>query len=329
MTTWYDADQIITKYNISLETLNNLIEEDRFPKHDMEKKDIKLWHRTTVEKFFRIYPGIVKLKRLARTDYVKRRKKYIQAARTFISEHEIRDPFEYVQKAQKISGAPTPSTLFRYSITFEELTTVQPVSDKVEDVIIRSLLEKNLTADELAMIADVSSRTIYRKIDQLKEKGYIIQSDHSGFSLNQYKIEHENVKLTKRKRLDLTGEKYGRLTVLHEIEPHGKYRRWACQCDCGNIIHVHQHSLRSGNTKSCGCLQIDAAIDSRLIDLTGKRFGKLVVIGKVDDDSSSRSKWSPRIKWLCQCDCGSSPIQVSGKTLKNGGRKSCGCNKNI
>lgn len=54
-----------------------------------------------------------------------------------------------------------------------------------------------------------------------------------------------------------------------------------------------------------------------LIDLTGKRFGRLVVIEQAERKSN-------RIAWLCRCDCGNEKI-VIGKTLTNGLTKSCGC----
>ena len=59
--------------------------------------------------------------------------------------------------------------------------------------------------------------------------------------------------------IDETGNVYSRLTVLEkdkERSPGGKIK-WICQCDCGNIHSVMGHSLRSGNTKSCGCLNDD------------------------------------------------------------------------
>ena len=60
------------------------------------------------------------------------------------------------------------------------------------------------------------------------------------------------------KFMDLTGQKYNRLTVL-EYAGRDKYNRplWKCKCDCGNIRIVNSHALRTGNTKSCGCLNID------------------------------------------------------------------------
>lgn len=58
--------------------------------------------------------------------------------------------------------------------------------------------------------------------------------------------------------IDMTGEKCGRLTVLERAEndKHGN-AMWKCKCECGNIIITLGYQLRSGHTKSCGCLQKD------------------------------------------------------------------------
>ena len=65
------------------------------------------------------------------------------------------------------------------------------------------------------------------------------------------------------KRVEVkTGDKYGRLTVIEEVEPHitsggNKIRRVKCKCDCCNEVEVVTtlNSLRTGRTLSCGCLQ--------------------------------------------------------------------------
>jgi hypothetical protein len=57
----------------------------------------------------------------------------------------------------------------------------------------------------------------------------------------------------------------------------------------------------------------------RLIDLTGERFGRLVVLALC----SERSRWRKAI-WLCRCDCGAECIVV-GKELRSGRSRSCGC----
>ena len=59
-------------------------------------------------------------------------------------------------------------------------------------------------------------------------------------------------------RKDLTGQKFGRLTVIRQVEDYvdtkgGHYARWLCQCECGNVIKVVGSKLKRADTKSCGC----------------------------------------------------------------------------
>lgn len=59
-----------------------------------------------------------------------------------------------------------------------------------------------------------------------------------------------------RKVIDLTGKKFGRLTVIGrspENAANGR-SRWYCVCECGNESTVIGQNLRTGNTTSCGCL---------------------------------------------------------------------------
>ncbi|MBQ6430832.1 MAG: hypothetical protein IJJ99_03020 [Oscillospiraceae bacterium] len=59
----------------------------------------------------------------------------------------------------------------------------------------------------------------------------------------------------RRKRLvDLTGQRFGNLTVLHRVENTKDSKpQWLCQCDCGNQKIVQSKHLKSGDVKSCGC----------------------------------------------------------------------------
>lgn len=57
------------------------------------------------------------------------------------------------------------------------------------------------------------------------------------------------------KRIDLTGEKFGRLTVMKADYTDKNYRLfWRCVCSCGNVHSVRGDQLKSGSSKSCGCL---------------------------------------------------------------------------
>lgn len=59
------------------------------------------------------------------------------------------------------------------------------------------------------------------------------------------------------KTFDLTGQQFGRLTVIYEGEKaKSRERRWVCKCSCGNITKpIKSTRLRRGITQSCGCLQ--------------------------------------------------------------------------
>lgn len=60
------------------------------------------------------------------------------------------------------------------------------------------------------------------------------------------------------RKIDLTGQRFGKLTVIRECESKiGRDLRWVCVCDCNlnKEIIVQGNNLRSGNTSSCGCIQ--------------------------------------------------------------------------
>ena len=123
--------------------------------------------------------------------------------------------------------------------------------------------------------------------------------------------------MARSKFKDLTGMKFGRLTVIKEDgkDKHGNIL-WFCQCECGGTALVTSYRLTKGISKSCGCLYKDMMKD-RTLDLVGKRFGRLVVLSQAGRDKNGR------MLWLCQCDCGNK-VKVSGGALKRT-TKSCGC----
>lgn len=129
--------------------------------------------------------------------------------------------------------------------------------------------------------------------------------------------------------IDLTGKKFGKLTVVkrqpNHITPSGQTKAmWLCLCDCGNETIVSSQDLKSGHTKSCGCLPTKLR-GSGLIDLIGKRFGNLVVVDRAEDYSyESGGKTTTAPCWLCQCDCGNM-IVVQGGNLRSGNTTNCGC----
>jgi hypothetical protein len=61
---------------------------------------------------------------------------------------------------------------------------------------------------------------------------------------------------------DLTDQTFGRLTVVsradtYVLESGGIQSRWHCRCSCGETRDVRGSRLRSGETRSCGCIRRD------------------------------------------------------------------------
>lgn len=71
------------------------------------------------------------------------------------------------------------------------------------------------------------------------------------------------------RKLDLIGQKFGRLVVTAEAvptrKPNGKpVRKYLCQCDCGGMTVTSPDKLRSGHSQSCGCLQTESRFNGAL-----------------------------------------------------------------
>ena len=122
------------------------------------------------------------------------------------------------------------------------------------------------------------------------------------------------------KFIDLTGQKFGRLTVIERdmSVPTCKGPYWICKCDCGNTVTVKAYSLRSGITKSCGCYNREVASRTAGKDLTGQKFGRLTVMY-----DTGQKHLHCRV-WHCKCECGKE-VDVPTNSLTTGGTRSCGC----
>ena len=61
---------------------------------------------------------------------------------------------------------------------------------------------------------------------------------------------------------DLTGQKFGRLTVIDRAEKYKDgHAMWLCRCECGNEKAILEKCLKNGKTKSCGCLRTEMLIN--------------------------------------------------------------------
>ena len=67
------------------------------------------------------------------------------------------------------------------------------------------------------------------------------------------------------KMIDLTGQRFGLLTVIERAEnAKNGVIRWRCKCDCGKETITSTSHLRSGHTKSCGCLGLRHATEAKI-----------------------------------------------------------------
>jgi len=59
------------------------------------------------------------------------------------------------------------------------------------------------------------------------------------------------------KFIDLTNQKFGKLTVLQKSKIVNNKQFWLCQCECGNKKEIDVYKLKSQHTRSCGCLRLE------------------------------------------------------------------------
>lgn len=118
---------------------------------------------------------------------------------------------------------------------------------------------------------------------------------------------------------DLTNQRFGRLVVVKKTGTRNNKTIWMCHCDCGNERILTTSQLRTGHTKSCGCLASEKARE-KASNLLGMRFGRLTVLEKYYTPPNSG------VKWTCVCDCGNKTV-VLASNLTKGHTTSCGCYK--
>lgn len=133
--------------------------------------------------------------------------------------------------------------------------------------------------------------------------------------------------------LNLTGQKFGRLTVIKRgRDDKVGHVQWWCTCDCKNLsILTASYSLTKGFTKSCGCYSRESSrtrikalnetgiYKQKPVDLTDETFGRLTVIKQGPNTNSNE------VRWWCACNCGKMSVLIRAVSLCCGHTKSCGC----
>lgn len=114
--------------------------------------------------------------------------------------------------------------------------------------------------------------------------------------------------------VNLENSTVGELHVIGKVAFSFGTPLWECMCSCGRTCAVSEKKLLNKSQTTCGeCAEKDK---KKLIDLTGQRFGSLVVNREISGRNKQR-------RWLCQCDCGQ-VIIVYQSQLRNGRKESCG-----
>ncbi len=113
--------------------------------------------------------------------------------------------------------------------------------------------------------------------------------------------------------IDITGKSFGRLRAVRRAKDRNGELHWRCRCSCGKVTTVSGDHLRSGHTRSCGCLHIAPFKGS----VVGQQFQHLTVIKQAKNGRRGA------IRWVCRCACKRKCI-VHGRDLKNGSVRSCG-----
>ena len=121
------------------------------------------------------------------------------------------------------------------------------------------------------------------------------------------------------KKLDLTGQRFGKLTVLHPAKNIGGSTTWVCRCDCGREQVVRSVDLRRGHTKSCGC-QRGMTIDllrSRLTYVDGTCVE--ILRSKSKKVQKNNTSGVPGVTWVSRDQLWRATICFRGKTHYLGG----------
>lgn len=127
---------------------------------------------------------------------------------------------------------------------------------------------------------------------------------------------YEEGRTTMGKLIDLTGKRFGRLTVIErdyetQKKKHSNGTYWKCKCDCGNSKSISARCLTYGTTQSCGCLGLEtkqnnfnqARCKRNKVRVEGTDLFKLTAITPRSDNKSGITgvRWDKRYQlWVAR-----------------------------
>jgi hypothetical protein len=134
-------------------------------------------------------------------------------------------------------------------------------------------------------------------------------------------VEPEAKESNMSKPENLIGKKFGRLTVVEQAKSEKYGTVWNCLCACGKAVNgVRTGTLHSRAAAiSCGCLKSELVSARSFVDLTGQRFGRLVVLSCSGRNDVQQALWELR------CDCGNTVSGMTTDRLRGHHTRSCGC----
>lgn len=115
-------------------------------------------------------------------------------------------------------------------------------------------------------------------------------------------------------KINLTGQAFGKLTVLETSNLTTDEPLWHCQCECGKEILVSQSQLLENEVADCGC----SSMAKRRKEIAGLCSGEVTAV------MATTLKRKDSILWLCRCSCGKEFL-TEGYKITNKTIKSCGC----
>lgn len=135
-------------------------------------------------------------------------------------------------------------------------------------------------------------------------------------------IERKDIKEMSKRFIDLTGQKFNKLTAVGLVGVRKKQSIWLYQCDCGTYTLATAGTVSTGHTTTCGCSLKEAANEKREENLSseiGKTYGKLTICSFADSIDY-------RTAVIARCICGKEKSYIL-REIQSGNTKSCGCNK--